>query len=222
MTSDRPLRVLREPPDLEGTDRSVGERAKEMTGRDGTPTLAVWYPSRRVSFGPRDRRAPGYDRAVAVAQEHGYAVRDRAMGGRPVALNPSTLAFVWVKPADETDIGVRYDSARDALRQALREVGVEATPGAPARSFCPGNYGLQAEGKIAGFAQRVQEDVCAVGGLLIVDDHAESATVLRDVYTALALDFDPGSVGSVSRAGGETDRVTITNAVVDAFQDRTF
>lgn len=214
------LNVLRDPP-----SPSAGLTATEFVcdavREEGRPTLTVWYPTPVVSFGPRDRRGDGYEQAARAAKAHGYAIRDRPMGGRPVALNPTTLTFVWALPIDETDIESRYRDARTTVQDALHRVGVEAKAGAPNHAFCPGNYGLQASGKLAGFAQRVHGEVAAVGGLLLVSNHQESASVLAAVYAALGLEFNPEAVGSIERAGGEANREDVADAVVQAFADRT-
>jgi len=70
-------------------------------------------------------------------------------------------------------------------------------------SFCPGAHSLQATGKLVGIAQRVRQDVALTAGVVVVRDHAAIAAVLDPVYDALGLPFDPDSVGSVVRAGGD-------------------
>lgn len=196
----------------------VSDQLRERVSRTGTPALAAWTPDRGISLGPRDRHASGYERAVAAATERGFPVRTRRMGGRPVALTENTLAFVWAVPAGDGDIRGRYRALQAVLVRALAEVGVEAAPGEPPDSFCPGTHGLRATGKLAGFAQRVHADVAGVGGIVIVDDHAEIAEVLEPVYAALDLPLDPDSVGSVSRAGGAATPDGVRTAIVEAFR----
>lgn len=176
---------------------------------DETPALRVWRPHRQVAFGRRDRRAEGYGRARAAASERGYAVLERAVGGRAVAYTGTTVAFALAEPTDSGRDGIstRYDRVAGAVRRALERVGVDAREGEPADSFCPGTHSLQADGKLAGLAQRVRQDVALTAGIVVVSDHAPLAAVLAPVYDALGVPFAPDSVGSVARAGGDPDGV---------------
>ena len=182
--------------------------------------LRVWTPHRQVAFGRRDRRADGYDRARAAANERGYAVLERAVGGRAVAYTGETAVFALAEPSADgrEGIGQRYDRVSGAVRRALATVGVDASDGEPPDSFCPGSHSLQADGKLAGLAQRVRADVALTAGIVVVSDHAAIASVLDPVYDALDVPFDPDSVGSVARAGGETAGVldALAAELVDA------
>jgi lipoate-protein ligase A len=187
---------------------------------DGQQVLRVWTPHRQVAFGRRDARADGYADARAVAERHGYSAVERDVGGRTVAFTGSTLAVVHADPgAERTAIQSRYADATDCLRRALTGVGVDATAGEPPDSFCPGTHSLQADGKLAGLAQRVRSEVAITAGVVLVSDHDVAATVLAPVYDALGLSLDPDSVGSVARAGGPADSERVADALVDAFAD---
>jgi lipoate-protein ligase A len=188
------------------------QRTRELVARvadEEQPALRCWRPHRQVAFGWRDRRAAGYDRARAIARDHGYAVLERAVGGRAVAYTGRTVAFALAEPtaAGREDIDTRYDRVLGAVQRALRAVGVEAFEGEPANAFCPGSHSLQADGKLAGLAQRVKQDAALTAGVVVVRDHEALASVLDPVYDALGVPFDPDSVGSVARAGGDTECV---------------
>ncbi|MBX0322795.1 lipoate--protein ligase family protein [Halomicroarcula sp. F13] len=194
------------------------ERTREMVAGvadDATPALRVWTPHRQVAFGRRDRRAGGYDRAREAAESRGYPVLERAVGGRAVAYTGTTVAFALAEPVDggRGDIGGRYDRVSAAVQRALGDVGVDAVEGEPPDSFCPGTHSLQADGKIAGLAQRVRQNVALTAGIVVVCDHDAVAAVLDPVYEALAVPFDPDAVGSVSRAGGRGDPDTVVEAL---------
>ncbi|QIO21598.1 lipoate--protein ligase family protein [Haloarcula sp. JP-L23] len=194
------------------------ERTRAMvTGvaDDGTPALRVWTPHRQVAFGRRDRRAEGYDRAQEAAADRGYPVLERAVGGRAVAYTGSTVAFALTEPVADSrgDIGGRYDRVSAAVRRGLATVGVDAAEGEPPDSFCPGTHSLQADGKVAGLAQRVRRQVALTAGIVVVSDHEAIAAVLDPVYDALGVPFDPDSVGSVSRAGGRGDPAEVVDAL---------
>ncbi|MDS0261624.1 lipoate--protein ligase family protein [Haloarcula sp. S1CR25-12] len=186
------------------------QRTRELVDRvaaDAVPGLRVWRPHRQVAFGRRDRREAGYERAHGAATERGYAVLEREVGGRAVAYTGNTVAFALAEPPDQGRRGIatRYDRVAAAVRRALETVGVDASEGEPPDSFCPGAHSLQATGKLVGIAQRVRQDVALTAGVVVVRDHAAIAAVLDPVYDALGVPFDPDSVGSVVRAGGDSD-----------------
>lgn len=196
-------------------DREASMAMLDRVATTGEPAVRVWRPHRQVAFGRRDAREDGYDRARGAARDHGFPPVERDVGGRAVAYTGRTLAFARVEPVDDVRGGLddRYERATDDVRRALAELDVEATRGEPADAFCPGTHSLQAGGKLAGIAQRVQQGAAVVAGVLVVADHDPVATVLADVYGALGVPFDPSSVGSVAAAGGPTDPETVRETV---------
>lgn len=190
-----------------------------MTRETGEPGVRVWYPPDHVAFGRRDRTAEGYDRARRAAAERGYPTIERETGGRAVAFTAGVLAFVRTEPADPTApaVGDRYERVLSALETALSGLAVRARRGEPPASFCPGTRSLQADGKIAGLAQRITRGVGLVGGVLVVRDADAVAGVLSPVYDALGVPFDPESVGSLAGAArdGDAIRERIEAALVD-------
>jgi lipoate-protein ligase A len=185
---------------------------------DGETALRVWAPARHLAFGRRDARADGYERARAAAARRGFPPVERDVGGRAVAFSGTTVALAHATPAaGRGDIGARYADALATLRAALATLGVDARPGEPPDSFCPGAHSLRAGGKLAGLAQRVRGGAALVVGVVVVDDASEIAGVLAPVYDALGVPFDPDSVGSVAAAGGPADPAAVRRAVEDAF-----
>lgn len=140
-----------------------------------------------------------------------------------MALTGTTVTVLWVTQIDDVRRGLegRYATARDRLERTLESLGVTPTRDEPPNSFCPGQHGLSAEGKLVGLAQRVRADVAVVAGLIVIDDHDAIATVLADVYDALDVPFDPASVGSLERAGGEADPDAVIATVERAFLEET-
>jgi len=215
------MRVVRGRGEDVEVDRAVTRRLLEWAGAAEESAVRVWRPHRQVAFGPRDANSDGYADARAAAEEHGFAVHEREVGGRPVAYTGDTIAFARIEPvADErTGLEERYAAARVDVRDALRELGVDAQRGEPPGSFCPGTYSLQADSrKLVGIAQRITGDAALVAGIVVVDGHGEIADVLDPVYGALGIEFDIDTVGSIERAGGEVDPVAtilrLENALV--------
>ncbi|WP_336001682.1 lipoate--protein ligase family protein [Halorientalis halophila] len=213
------MRVVRGCGDDAEADRAVTRLLIDHAGTAGEPAVRVWRPHRQVAFGPRDANADGYEAAVEAAGEHGYPVTERRVGGRPVAYTGDTIAFARIEPVEDerANLEERYAAVRVDVRDALREIGVDAERGEPDDAFCPGNFSLQAAGgKLVGIAQRVTGDAALVAGILVVDGHEEIGAVLDPVYEALDVPFDPDTVGSVERAGGEVDPVAIIMRLEDA------
>jgi len=213
------MRVVRGLADDIEADRAVTERLLAWAGTAEEPAVRVWRPHRQVAFGPRDATSDGYERAREAATEHDYTVHERQVGGRAVAYTGDTIAFARIEPTDDgrSDIEERYAAVRVDIRDALEELGVDAQRGEPDQSFCPGSYSLQAPGgKLVGIAQRVTDGAVLVAGIVVVDGHDEIADVLDPVYDALAVPFDPETVGSIERAGGEVDPVAIIMRIEDA------
>ncbi len=199
-------------------DRARTETAIGHAAEIGEAVLRVWYPPPQVVFGRLDRHAEGYDQARAWAREQGFPPAERSVGGRAVVMTGTTLAFVRAEPVAEPRAGIddRYETVLDTLTAVLNEFGVDVSTGEPPESFCPGSYGLQADGKLAGLAQRVRQDVAVVGGVLIVDDRDRVATILGEVYRTLDYPFDPQTVGSVTAVAGQVDPDDVRTAVETA------
>jgi lipoate-protein ligase A len=199
-------------------DRERTRRLVDLAAT-GEPGVRVWRPHRQVAFGPRDSHHDGFERACAVAADHGYEPTERSVGGRAVAYTGETIAFARAVPVADPREGLaqRYAAARVDLRDALADLGVAADRGEPAGAFCPGSQSLQADGrKLVGIAQRVTREAALVAGILVLAEHEAIGAVLDPVYDALGLDFDPDTVGSIERAGGPVDPVRVIQTVEDA------
>lgn len=195
------------------------ERTRELvahTATTGEPAVRAWTPHRHVAFGRRDARAERYDQAHEIAADHDFPPVEREVGGRAVAYTGSTVAFARAEPADGREIQRRYARATTDLKIAFDRLGVEAHDGEPPDSFCPGSHSLQADGKIAGLAQRVRSDAALVAGIVVTRDAAAIAGVLEPIYDALGVAFDPDSVGSVSGAGSDADPETVARTIEQA------
>ncbi|MDZ7746460.1 MAG: lipoate--protein ligase family protein [Halobacteriales archaeon] len=199
-------------------DRAVTAALRGDVASDGEGAVRAWRPHRQLAFGRRDAREDGYERAREAANDHGYPPHERDVGGRAVAYTGSTVAFLRLEPIDDLRVGMdaRYDAAVAEVTRALETVGVTAERGEPPDAFCPGQHSLSADGKLVGLAQHVSKGVAQTAGIAIVRDHEAIAAVLADVYDALAVPFDPDSVGSVARAGGDSDPDRLARALESA------
>ncbi len=215
------MRILRGRARDPTTDREATGRMLARTAETGEPAFRAWTPHRQVAFGRRDASAPGYDEARRAAERHGFPAVQRSVGGRAVAYTGGTVAFAHTVPVPDLRTGLdeRYDDAVDGVCRALARLGVDAEPGEPPDSFCPGDHSVQAGGKIAGIAQRIRRGAALVAGVVVVGDDEAIRDVLTDVYPALDVPFDPASVGSVALAGGPDDPDAVVAALAWAFVD---
>jgi octanoyl-[GcvH]:protein N-octanoyltransferase len=203
------MRLVRGHAKTPETDRDASRRVLEWVAEHDETAIRAWQPPRHVAFGRRDANEPGYEEAVQRAIFHNYPAVERSVGGRAVAYTGTTVAFARYEPIDDPRSGIdeRYEAMTSDVEVVLERVGVEPTRGEPPHSFCPGDHSLQADGKIVGLAQRVTADAAITSGVLVLDDHEEIAMIIGDVYDALDVPFDPDSVGSIERSGGEVEAV---------------
>lgn len=201
------MRVLRGRAETRDDDRQVTAAMLTETADTGESAVRVWTPHRQIAFGRRDARAEKFDVAKSVARTCGFEPLERSVGGRAVAYTGTTIAFAKTVPLEDMRTGMaeRYAETTETLQRAFWRLGVPAQRGEPQQSFCPGEYSLQWKGKVAGIAQRVRTGAALVSGVVIVDDHGEIAGVLDPIYAALDVPFDPDSVGSIAKVGGDSD-----------------
>ena len=211
------MRVLRGRGETIEADRRCTDDTLRLATETGTTTLRVWTPHRQVSFGRRDVRATGYERARLRARANRFEPVERDVGGTAVAYTGTTIAFALAQPVANLRRGMqdRYERVTSAVQRALWHVGVPAQRGEPPGAFCPGSHSLSYHGKLVGVAQRVRRDAALVGGICVVDGHAEIADVLAPVYEELGLALDRDAVGSVERAGASAEPTVVARAIED-------
>lgn len=206
-------------------DRAATAAALDRAGENEEVVVRVWTPHRQVAFGRRDARADGYEGATAAARERGFEPVERSVGGRAVGYTGRTLAFAVAVPQSTVRTGIteRYDLATETVVDALRETGAAVEPGEPPDAFCPGDHSVRAAGggKLSGIAQRLRADAALVSGCVLVEqeDTSPIVSVLKPVYAALGVAFDPESVGSVAAAGGPDSAVQVAAALETALSD---
>jgi octanoyl-[GcvH]:protein N-octanoyltransferase len=164
------------------------------------PLLRCYRPQATVAFGRRDAFLPGFATAVAAARRHGFTPVVRGAGGRAAAYDDGSLIFDEVMPADGSQIRERF--ADDAGRQAraLQSLGVDARVGEVTGEYCPGEFSVNARGrvKLIGAAERIVRGAWLHSSVVVVDGAPRLGSVLEDVYAALELEWDPQTTGAVS------------------------
>jgi lipoate-protein ligase A len=200
----RSLRVLSDCfPDDPALDTAVSQATMERVAAGELPeTLRLARPARVVAFAKRDRLAPGYAAAVAGARAEGFGSVLRLAGGRAAVFHEGTLEIAHALPAADPRGGIheRFEATATLLARSLAGLGVDARVGEVAGEYCPGRWSVNAGGarKLAGIGQRVISGGAHVGTVIVAEDSASVRRVLEPVYAALALEWDPATVGAVA------------------------
>jgi lipoate-protein ligase A len=162
--------------------------------------LRCYSPGATVAFGRRDALLPGFATAAAAARRHDFTPVIRGAGGRAAAYDEGSLIFDEVMPADGSQIRDRFAADADRHARALRGLGVDARVGEVPGEYCPGEFSVNARGrvKLIGAAERIVRGAWLHSSVVVVEGAARLRAVLEDVYAALGLEWDPASVGAVS------------------------
>jgi octanoyl-[GcvH]:protein N-octanoyltransferase len=188
------------------------------------PVLRLYRPAPTLAFGRLDALRPGYAEAAAAAREHGFEPVLRAPGGHAVAYHGGCLGIDEVVPKADPLAGMqeRFAASGELIAEALRPLGVDARVGRVPREFCPGDFTVNARGrvKLVGTAQRVIRHGSLLAASVAVADSASLRRVLADVYRALDLDWDPATMGAVEDEVGSVGLDAVERAVLDAYAAR--
>jgi octanoyl-[GcvH]:protein N-octanoyltransferase len=187
-------------------------------------TARLGRPGRVVAFGRQDTVCRGYSAAIAAAREAGYAAVERLAGGRAAVYTEGSLSFsrAYRDPSPRGATDARFRETAELVRDALRRLDVDARIGEVRGEYCPGEFSVNARGrrKLAGIGQRLISGAAHVGAVLIVSDAPEVRRVLEPVYSALDLDWDPATAGSVEDEAPDADLDSVTAALLEVLEER--
>ena len=185
------------------------------------PVIRCYRPLATVAFGRRDRFLDGFPDAVAASRRHGFAPVIRAAGGRAAAYDEGCLILDEVMPAGASSGGIRERFAADAHRQAgaLRALGVDARVGEVRGEYCPGEFSVNARGrvKLIGAAERIVRGAWLHSSVVVVESATAIREVLIDTYSALGLDWDPDTTGAVADEAAGVGLEDVRRAFLDAY-----
>ncbi len=177
-----------------------------------------------MAFSVLDRTRPGFADATAAARKAGFRPVIRLAGGRAAVFHTHTLAFGWSRPTAELRAGIheRFREMSELLRTAIAALGVDARIGEVPGEYCPGEYSINAGGrvKLAGIGQRVIRGAAHVGGVIVVAGAKRVSEGIEPVYRALDYPFETASVGSLEDELGSCRLDEAAGAVREAFAAR--
>jgi octanoyl-[GcvH]:protein N-octanoyltransferase len=184
--------------------------------------VRVYRPAPTVAFGRLDALRPGFAAAAAAARRHGFKPVLRAPGGHAVAYHDGCLGIDEVVGEQDPIAGMhdRFAASGERLAGALRGLGVDARVGRVPGEFCPGEFTVNARGavKLVGTAQRVLRHASLLAASVAVSGADVLRAVLRDVYTALELEWDPATVGAVADEVVGVGIDEVERAVLEAYR----
>jgi lipoate-protein ligase A len=209
-------------PEDPALDVAVGHALLERAARGEIgPTLRVYRPGPTCAFGRLDRLAPGFGAAVAAARAHGFAPVLRQPGGHAAAYDAGALCLDLVRPEREAmpQLQARFEAAAEWFARALRGGGVAARVGGVPGEYCPGQWTVNAAGrvKLVGTAQRVVRGASLLGAVVLVRGGARVRAVLEDVNAALGLEWDPATAGAAEDVVPGLTVDAVERTVLDAY-----
>jgi lipoate-protein ligase A len=208
-----------------GVDTGVSRALLQLASEGSIgETFRLYTPAREVAFGKRDAIAPGFGRAVAAARTAGYEAIERLAGGRAAVFHPGTLAFAWTIPDPDPParIKARFDAISLLMAAALGGLGIDARIGEVPGEYCPGDYSVNAAGKVklVGVGQRLARRAAHVGGVVVVTGDSTVNAVLTPVYAAMDLAWNPCATGAVDVVAPGTTVATMAAAIVTELHRR--
>jgi lipoate-protein ligase A len=136
-----------------------------------------------------------------------------------------TIAFAWAGTGDDVWAGTheRFRNIAGIVERALRRLGVDARVGEVPREYCPGDYSVNAGGriKLAGIGQRLIRGAWHIGGVIVMSDGERVRDILVPVYEALGLDWDPATAGAVADVAPGVTWDDVAGALADELPPHT-
>ena len=184
----------------------------------GPATLRLYRPGPTVAFGRLDALEHGFGAAIAAARAHGFVPALRTAGGRAAAYTGEALVVdeITPQPGLAVEVRERFEAFAGLIAGALRDVGADARVGAVAGEYCPGDYSVNADGKVklAGVAQRLIRGAALVSAVIVLGDAGRVREVLSDVYARLGVVWEPRTVGALVDVAPGADARGVSEALL--------
>jgi lipoate-protein ligase A len=180
------------------------------------PALRIFRPGPTAAFGRLDALLPGFDRATAIAREHGLTPVLRSVGGHAAVFDERCVVLEHVTRAEDATAGLqeRFELQSARVRDALRSFGADARVGELAGEYCPGAHSVNVGGrvKVAGIAQRMVRHGAATSAVVVAGGGRDLRAAIADIYGALELSVDVATAGALDEelpgvAAGDVARV---------------
>jgi octanoyl-[GcvH]:protein N-octanoyltransferase len=136
-----------------------------------TPLVHIWRHRQAFVLGLRDRRLPNAEDSIRRLREEGYSAAVRHSGGAAVPLDPGIVNLSLIAPKAIGDMQFKpyFEWMSRLIRSAAEDLGLSASQGEVAGSYCPGEYDISVCGrKFCGIAQRRQVNGVIVQAFVVV------------------------------------------------------
>lgn len=185
----------------------LAETVAETCRDQDQPVVLVRHQPTYILLGPKDRRLPYFNDAIAWLRSRRYPVFMRVGGGSAVLLDQDCLSFAVARPCrDFTVWETNFREMAQGVILGLSRLGVTSEFGRAAGSYCEGPFDLVCGGqKIAGIAQAIRAGYALVSGMILVRQDPETTTALLQEFYRRAgssLVLQPSAVTSLDRLPG--------------------
>jgi lipoate-protein ligase A len=183
--------------------------------------VRIYRPAPTVAFSGLERRLPGFQDAVGEAAAFAFEPVIRPAGGRMVAVDQDWVILDIITPELEKTFSHRevYLEFGEVLVNVLRELGIDANLGPVAGEYCPGDYSINARGKIklVGTAQRVQRGARLFSACIPISISYSVAALFERVNAELGLDWNPETLGGLDEEAPQITADALEDKLIEAF-----
>jgi lipoate-protein ligase A len=184
-------------------------------------TLRIYLPPKVIAFGAQDIASEGFNSAKFASRSKGFESIRRIVGGRAIAMSESTIAFSLIQKSDNPRSGIipRFIAISNSLRAVLKNLGIDANIGKVDGEYCPGDFSVNARHmkKIIGIGQRIASRATYIGGVIVLENHMLIKDILSNIYSHLAIEWDPDTVGSISEEIGPVSVENVIHELIKEF-----
>jgi octanoyl-[GcvH]:protein N-octanoyltransferase len=197
-----PLELIRgaQPDPVVDIALSAALLAAVAAGRRG-PALRIFRPRPTAAFGRLDAISPGFERACAIAREHGLTPVVRSVGGHAAVFDERCVVVERItREADATaGLQARFERQSRLVAGTLAALGADARVGELAGEYCPGAHSVNVGGrvKVAGIAQRLVRHGAVTSAVVVAAGGPELRSAIASIYAALGLAVDTATAGAL-------------------------
>lgn len=197
-------------------------RAVAAREREDSRIVRIHTPLPTLALSRWESRQPGFDAASQSARRLGFEPVIRPTGGRAAAYDPTCIVFDLIVREDEgIDPQPLFQGTSARLAHQLTLLGVDARVGAVAGEYCPGEYSINARGavKLIGTSQRAVRGARLLSGVIALGAVDHLVPVVDAANSALGLDWDRSTFGSLAGEIGHVDRRAVVDALIAALAE---
>lgn len=170
--------------------------------QDSSATLRLYRPQPTAAFSPRDTSHPQYQAVAAHLDAQGFTAAERGAGGQLAVYDRAALVIDLVSPHPDPreNTRERFRLFAAIIAKALSSAGLDARVGAVEGEYCPGDFSVNAEGriKLAGLAQRVVKHGYHLGAVLSIAPSEKARAAVADAYRMFDIPFRPETFGAMT------------------------